>query len=80
MLFIVIHIFNVLLMLCNNRHNCWGILWGPISGLAMTELILDGVCSSIDLTPFALSRFDAVKSSKQRGRKKGAVISVGEQW
>jgi len=23
-------------------HNCWGILWAPVSGKAMSELILDG--------------------------------------
>ncbi|CAJ1969788.1 unnamed protein product [Cylindrotheca closterium] len=38
-------------------HSVWGILQGPISGKAMSELILDGEASCIDLTPFQLERF-----------------------
>jgi glycine/D-amino acid oxidase-like deaminating enzyme len=30
-------------------HSCWGILNAPASGLALTELILDGVATSVDL-------------------------------
>ncbi|MFQ5760640.1 MAG: NAD(P)/FAD-dependent oxidoreductase [Acidiferrobacterales bacterium] len=33
-------------------HNCWGILNAPASGLAMTELIVDGHAKTIDLSPF----------------------------
>lgn len=33
-------------------HSCWGILNGPATGLAMSELIVDGRPSSVDLTPF----------------------------
>jgi glycine/D-amino acid oxidase-like deaminating enzyme len=33
-------------------HSCWGILNGPVSGLAMAELICDGQAQSVDLTPF----------------------------
>lgn len=58
-------------------HNCWGILWAPASGQAMSELILDGSSRSIDLNPFDPSRFMA--SSQKRGRKKGTA-AVGEQW
>ena len=36
---------------------CWGILCGPATGLAMSELILDGGAASIDLTPFSPRRF-----------------------
>ena len=28
-------------------HNCWGILWAPVSGKAMSELMLDGKASTI---------------------------------
>jgi glycine/D-amino acid oxidase-like deaminating enzyme len=38
----------------------WGLLQGPITGTAMAEKLLDGKSSCIDLTPFQLSRFDAV--------------------
>lgn len=33
-------------------HNCWGILNGPASGLALAELIAVGEASSVDLRPF----------------------------
>ena len=36
---------------------CWGILCGPATGLAMSELVLDGAASSVDLAPFDPSRF-----------------------
>lgn len=63
-----------------HRHNCWGILWAPISGLAMAELILDGHCASVDLSSFSLARFNnEEKGISKRGRKKVAV-AVGEQW
>mmetsp|Transcript_20284 Transcript_20284/g.26328 ORF Transcript_20284/g.26328 Transcript_20284/m.26328 type:complete len:367 (+) Transcript_20284:47-1147(+) len=37
-------------------HNCWGILWGPITGKVMSELILDGT-TSLDLKSFDPMRF-----------------------
>jgi glycine/D-amino acid oxidase-like deaminating enzyme len=69
-------------------HNCWGILWAPISGLAISELVVDGVCTSIDLQPFQIDRFQPKKAARRspdrhesdsHGRKKG-VQPVGEQW
>ena len=33
-------------------HTCWGILNAPATGKAMAELIVDGSCSFIDLSPF----------------------------
>jgi glycine/D-amino acid oxidase-like deaminating enzyme len=33
-------------------HSCWGILNAPASGLAMSELIVDGQAHSVDLAPF----------------------------
>ena len=38
-------------------HNCWGILWGPASGLAMAELVLEGASTTIDLRAFDPGRF-----------------------
>ena len=35
---------------------CWGILMGPATGLAMSELLIDGKASSIDLAPFSPAR------------------------
>ncbi|KAI3986955.1 hypothetical protein MKX01_039890 [Papaver californicum] len=45
-------------------HSCWGILNGPATGAAMAELVLDGVSSIIDLTPFSPARF--VKNSRAK--------------
>lgn len=58
-------------------HNCWGILWAPVSGKAMSELIIDGEATCVDLRPFAPSRFAPTKA--RRGRKRGEA-DVGEQW
>ena len=33
-------------------HNCWGMLNAPASGLAMSELVLDGAPKCVDLAPF----------------------------
>ena len=37
-------------------HSVWGILNAPASGLALSELILDGQARSVDLTPFDPAR------------------------
>ena len=37
-------------------HSCWGILNGPATGLAVSELLLDGKASCVDLSPFAVGR------------------------
>ena len=37
-------------------HGCWGILNGPATGLAMSQLILDRPCD-IDLSEFSMARF-----------------------
>ena len=58
-------------------HNCWGILWAPVTGLAMAELLCDGKASCVDLQPFSAQRFMARGAA--RGRKQGAS-EVGEQW
>lgn len=38
-------------------HNCWGILWAPVCGLAMAELVATGAARVVDLTPFAPERY-----------------------
>lgn len=54
-----------------------GIAWAPACGLAMAELILDGECTSVDLSPFDPARF--TPKATKRGRKQQGV-DVGEQW
>ncbi|MCL7040795.1 hypothetical protein MKW94_008212 [Papaver nudicaule] len=48
-------------------HSCWGILNGPATGAAMAELVLDGVSSIVDLTPFSPARF--VKSTRPKHKQ-----------
>ncbi|KAI3794106.1 hypothetical protein L1987_36733 [Smallanthus sonchifolius] len=38
-------------------HGCWGILFGPATGATMTELVLEGHSTIIDLTCFSPDRF-----------------------
>ena len=38
-------------------HGCWGILNGPVTGLALAQLLLDGKSTIVDLTPFSPGRF-----------------------
>lgn len=61
----------------NAGHNCWGIAWAPACGIAMSELVLNGGSSTIDLRPFDPTRFTI--KVKERGRKKRGE-NVGEQW
>eukprot|EP00979_Chaetoceros_neogracilis_P003936 scaffold687_cov288-Chaetoceros_neogracile.AAC.28 len=61
----------------NAGHNCWGIAWSPACGVAMSELILEGESTSIDLRPFDPTRFTT--RVQGRGRKRRGE-SVGEQW
>jgi len=56
-----------------------GIAWAPACGKAISELVLDGESSSIDLKPFHPSRFTPAAQRGNRGRKKKGT-SVGEQW
>lgn len=63
----------------NAGHNCWGIAWAPACGLAMSELLLEGSSSSINLSPFDPARFTPKLSRGSRGRKRQGE-SVGEQW
>lgn len=63
----------------NAGHNCWGIAWAPACGKAISELVLEGSSSSINLTPFDPARFTPAADRGTRGRKKRGA-SVGEQW
>ena len=67
-------------------HNCWGILWAPICGKSISELIIDDNSSSIDLTFFNPKRYlkkrkihNKNNNLNDRGRKKG-IQNIGEQW
>ena len=63
----------------NAGHNCWGIAWAPACGKAIAELVLEGACRCVDLTPFNPARFTRDRGRGGWGRKKGSV-RVGEQW
>ncbi len=63
----------------STAHNCWGILWAPICGKAMAELVSAGTQSVLNLRPFSLDRFQKRSHLQKRGRKK-AGKDVGEQW
>lgn len=56
-------------------HNCWGILWAPATGLAMSELLVEGVSSSVDLDAFDPLRFRP--EAKQKRRKSRGREHVG---
>jgi glycine/D-amino acid oxidase-like deaminating enzyme len=47
-------------------HSVWGMLNAPASGEAMAELILDGVTSRVNLTPFAPERLGAFDPARLR--------------
>ncbi|KAJ1431838.1 FAD dependent oxidoreductase [Ochromonadaceae sp. CCMP2298] len=57
-------------------HNCWGILWAPVCGLLMAELLAGGQ-SSVDLRAFSPGRY--MQQAGKRGRQRGQA-QVGEQW
>lgn len=48
-------------------HSVWGMLNAPASGEAMTELILDGVTSQVNLTPFAPDRLKVFDPARLNG-------------
>ena len=41
-------------------HSVWGMLNGPATGEVMTELIVDGVATTVDITPFDPARLPAL--------------------
>jgi len=58
-------------------HNCWGILWAPVTGLAMAEMIAHGQSKTVNLAAFSPTRFMARKSQRGRAMKN---TTTGEQW
>ena len=62
-------------------HGPWGILWAPLTGKVVAELLLDQP-PSISLQRFSLRRFDTPTHRglmRYRGRRRGDE-PVGEQW
>jgi len=60
-------------------HNCWGILWAPITGKIVADIILKNDNSAVaDISAFSPKRF-MQKASNKRGRAKDDY-SLGEQW
>ena len=49
-------------------HNVWGILNGPATGEAMSELIVDGQAHTVDLSPFDPKRLPAAATASRRRR------------
>ena len=63
-------------------HGPWGVLWAPITGRVVSELLLDDGEASLNVRAFQPRRFDTLTYRtlmKQRGREKGGE-RVGEQW
>ena len=60
-------------------HNCWGILWAPVTGKIVSELVAsEGERSAgVDIDAFSPGRF--MRRKDERGKKMG-FLSVGEQW
>jgi len=57
-------------------HNCWGILWGPLTGQIVAELVA-GEESPVPLKGFRPDRFSKRLSKRGRHNKDEPV---GEQW
>ena len=51
-------------------HNVWGILNAPATGEALAELIVDGVATSTDLTPFDPTRLRPLDPARLRAGAK----------
>ncbi len=45
-----------------SAHNCWGMLNAPATGLVMSELLADGMASSIDIRALHATRSSLVQS------------------
>jgi len=72
---------KIISYLCKNYLNTTqrGIAWAPACGVAISELVLTGSSTSVDLSPFDPARFTPKRGRGGRGRKKQGT-SVGEQW
>jgi glycine/D-amino acid oxidase-like deaminating enzyme len=49
-------------------HGCWGVLNSPATGLGVAELLVHGEATSVDLQPFAPSRFGRASRAPRRRR------------
>ena len=59
-------------------HGVWGILNGPATGEAMSELIMDGAARHVDLAPFAPGRLPPLNPARLRGPS-GARLPSGNR-
>lgn len=50
-------------------HNCWGILWAPVCGRAMSELLVLGKARCVDLQAFEPARLLRMTAAQLRRRK-----------
>ncbi|GMH47644.1 hypothetical protein TL16_g00112, partial [Triparma laevis f. inornata] len=50
----------------NAGHNCWGILWAPISGQILSEMIVEGR-SSVNIEAFDVRRFGVREVQNRKG-------------
>ena len=64
----------------STAHNCWGILWAPVSGLLMAELLVNGKASTIDISSFHIARFAKQGYKVEKRGKKVKGNPIGEQW
>jgi len=58
-------------------HNCWGILWAPVTGLIIAEILTEGGSKTVDISAFSPQRFMPTYSGRGRARRDE---DVGEQW
>lgn len=47
-------------------HDCWGILWAPVCGLAMAELVLYGEARSVNIDSFYPDRYMLAVTGRSR--------------
>ena len=64
----------------STAHNCWGILWAPVSGLLMAELLVNGKTSTVDISSFSIARFSKQGYKVEKRGKKVKGNPIGEQW
>ncbi|EEH51267.1 uncharacterized protein MICPUCDRAFT_54289 [Micromonas pusilla CCMP1545] len=60
-------------------HNCWGILWAPVTGRIVSELVVDGK-SRTKIDAFSPGRFTRERGGGRGRGKKIRGDDVGEQW
>ena len=60
-------------------HNCWGILWAPVTGRIVSELVVDGK-SRTKIDAFSPGRITRERGGGRGRGKKIRGDDVGEQW